>query len=186
MVWTDTVTSDFTNEIGETYPVAAQEIFASAMLRQEERDEKVTQLIYDEAGELIYDEAGGTPRMGETTRKEQTFLWSKPYRLTRENNFNDGLALALDPDGGLIIVHNQYSKMTAQSEEELEQLVLSGKLGTTQDAEGNLYVADLSYNSPVSLTVTRFDKIGSLEATEFTFSDNYPVAGQAVNVTAVI
>lgn len=152
VVWTDTVTTDVTNEAGESYPVAAQEIFASAMIQQE----------------------NGTVR------------WSKPYRLTRDNAFNDGLALALDSEGGLIIVHNQYTKQTAQSEEEIYTLIEQGKIGLTQDKEGNLYAASLSYNSPVNLMVTRLDKVGSLEATAFEFSDAAPVAGETVAVTAAI
>ena len=169
VVWTDTVTSSYTNEIGETYPVTAQEIFASAMIRQEEQTYTGT----NENGASITD----------TT---QTVRWSKPYRLTRDNGFNDGLALALDSDGGLIIVHNQYTKQTAQSEEEVYALIEQGKIGVTQDQDGNLYAASLSYNSPVSLMVTRLDKVGSLEATAFDFSDDYPVAGQTVAVYAAI
>ena len=169
VVWTDTVTSDYTNEAGETYPVTAQEIFASAMIRQDEKTYTGT----DENGDPITD----------TT---QTVRWSKPYRLTRDNAFNDGLALTLDEDGGLIIVHNQYTKQTAQSEDELYALIEQGKIGVTQDRDGQLYAASLTYNSPVNLMVTRLDKVGSLEATAFDFSDDCPVAGQTVVVQAAI
>ena len=169
VVWTDTVTSNYTNEIGETYPVTAQEIFASAMIRQEEQTYTGT-------------DVNGTP----ITDTTQTVRWSKPYRLTQDNAFNDGLALALDSDGGLIIVHNQYTKQTAQSEEKVYTLIEQGKIGVTRDKDGNLYAASLSYNSPVSLMVTRLDKVGSLEATAFEFSDDYPTAGQTVAVNAAI
>ena len=169
VVWTDTVTSNVTNEVGETYPVTAQEIFASAMIRQEEKTFTGTDVSGEEAADTT-----------------QTVRWSKPYRLTRDNAFNDGLALTLDSEGGLIIVHNQYTKRMAQSEEELYALIEQGKIGLTQDREGNYYAASLSYNSPVNLMVTRLDKVGSLEATAFEFSDLAPVAGQTVAVTAVI
>ena len=170
VVWTDTVTRNYTDEeSGQTYPVAAQEIYASAMIYQEE--ETVTDT--DEDG----NETEGTTR---------TVRWSKPYRLTRNNAFNDGLALALDDDGGLIIVHNQYSRRIAESEEEMESLIKSGKIGLTQDQEGNYYAASLAYNTPVSLTVTRCDKVGSLEATAFAWSDEYPVAGETITVAAAI
>ena len=92
----------------------------------------------------------------------------------------------MDSDGGLIIVHNQYTKQTAQSEEEVYTLIEQGKIGVTRDKDGNLYAASLSYNSPVSLMVTRLDKVGSLEATAFEFSDDYPAAGQTVAVNAAI
>ena len=169
VVWTDTVTSEVTNEIGETRPVTAQEIYASALIHQEAKTITGT------------DENGAT-----VTDTTQTARWSKPYRLTRENAFNDGVALALDKDGGLIIVHNQYTKKTAQSEAEVMKLLDEGKIGLTQDAEGNYYAATIEYNSPVSLMVTRCDKVGSLEATQFTFSDDTPVAGETIKVKAAI
>ena len=169
VVWTDTVTNEVTNEIGETRPVTAQEIYASALIHQEAKT--IT----------------GTAENGATvTDTTQTARWSKPYRLTRENAFNDGVALALDKDGGLIIVHNQYTKKTAQSEAEVMKLLDEGKIGLTQDAEGNYYAATIEYNSPVSLMVTRCDKVGSLEATQFTFSDDTPVAGETIKVKAAI
>ena len=167
VVWADTVTSNVTNEIGETRPVAAQEIFASAMIHQGQQKES------------------GTDSSGETGTA-QTVRWSKPYRMTRDNTFNDGLALTLDSDGGLIIVHNQWSKKVAQDEDEMMRLINEGKIGVTQDKDGNLYAASLEYNSPVSLMVTRCDQVGSLEATRFAFSDSNPVAGQTVAVTATI
>ena len=169
VVWTDTVTNTVTDAAGETYPVAAQEIYASGMVHQEEKTSTGT----DENGETVSDTS-------------QTVRWSKPYRLTRDNAFNDGLALAVDPEGDLLIVHNQYTKETAQSEAEVYRLIDEGKIGVTKDREGNLYAASLSYNSPVRLMVTQFEKTGSLEATEFTFSDEYPVAGETIVVSAAI
>ena len=170
VVWTDTVTSNQTDpDTGEKRSVTAQEIYASALVRQPEKT------------------VSGTRENGEAfTVTTQTARWSKPYRLTRSNEFNDGLALALDDDGGLIIVHNRYSKLTAKSEQEVVTLIEQGKIGLTQDRDGKYYAASLSYNSPVTLSVTRCDKIGSLEATYFEFSDAKPVANETISVTAAI
>ncbi len=170
VVWTDTVTSDQTDpDTGEKHSVTAQEIYASALVRQPEKA------------------LSGTLENGDAiTAAPQTARWSKPYRLTRSNEFNDGLALALDDDGGLIIVHNRYSKLTAKSEQEVVTLVEQGKIGLTQDRDGKYYAASLTYNSPVTLSVTRCDKTGSLEATYFEFSDAKPVANETVSVTAAI
>ena len=169
VVWTDAVTHEETDEIGRTYPVASQAIYASAMIHQDERSETYT----DENDET-------------QTRTESTVRWSKPYRLTRENNFNDGLALTLDDEGNLMIVHNQYTKQTAESEDEMMRLIKDGKMGITYDNEGNAYAPTISYNSPVSLMVTKCEKIGSLEASRFAFSDDHPVPGEIVEVTAAM
>ena len=169
VVWTDAVTHDVTDEAGRTYPVVSQPIFATAMIHQDERN--VT--YKDENGE-------------DKTLKESTVRWSKPYRLTREENFNDGLALTLDDEGNLMIVHNQYTKETAESEEEVMQFIKEGKLGVTYDKEGKAYAPSLSYNSPVNLMVTKCEKIGSLEATNFEYSDYNPVGGQVIKVKATL
>ncbi|MBO4897862.1 MAG: S-layer homology domain-containing protein [Clostridia bacterium] len=170
VVWTDAVTHDVTDEVGITYPVVSQPIYASAMIHQDEREIAYTN---EETGE-------------EQTRKESTVSWSKPYRLTRDDNFNDGLALALDDDGNLMIVHNQYEKKNAEDEAELMQLVKDGKIGLAYDKEGNAYAPTLSYNSPVNLMVTKCEKIGSLEATRFEYSDYNPAPGETVTVRATL
>jgi len=169
VVWTDAETRDVTNEIGETYPVASQEIYASALIHQ---DERITRETDTEGNEIA-----GTA---------QTVRWSKPSRLTNEYKFNDGLALAVDADGNLVIVHNEYAKLTAQSEAEALNLIREGKLGVTYDKNGNAYAPTLSYNSPVNLVLTRYDKVGSLEVTRFVLSDDHPVAGETVAVAAAI
>ena len=171
VVWTDTVARENATQeaVRNSGTSIAQEVYASAMIHQPE----TTYAVTDTNG-------------SETTSAGSTVRWSKPYRITRNEDFNDGLALALADDGELIIVHNRYSKLMAQSEEEVAALVAQGKIGLTQDKEGNLYAATLSYNSPVTLSVTRCDKVGSLEATLFDFSDYSPVAGETVKVTAAI
>ena len=171
VVWTDSVAREDQRpqEDGGNFTSIAQEIYATAMIQQ---PAKVVSGKDVDGGDV-----DGTIR---------TVRWSKPYRITRDDDFNDGLALALDPDGGLIIVHNRYSKETVSSQEEAERLVQEGKIGLTQDAEGNAYAACLTYNSPVTLSITRCEKIGSLEATLFEFSDYKPVAGETVRVKAAI
>ena len=170
VVWTDAVTHNYTDEVGQTYPVVSQAIYASAMIHQDAREETYKDEETDE----------------EQTRTEQTVSWSKPYRLTRENNFNDGLALTLDDDGNLMIVHNQYTKNIAKDEDEVMSLIKEGKIGLTYDKEGNAYAPTLEYNSPVSLMITKCEKIGSLEATKFECSDVYPVPGEVITVKATL
>ena len=170
VVWTDTVEYAKVNEAsGEPQPATAQEIYSTALIRQQAKN--IT---------------GKDENDNNIEIQSETVRWSKPYRITRNNEFNDGLALALDSQGGLIIVHNRFKKLTAQSEEEVEKLINDGKIGLTKNSDGQLYAASLTYNSPVTLSVTRCDKIGSLEATLFEFSDAKPVAGETVRVTAAI
>ena len=168
VVWTDVVTTEATNEFGEEKLIPSQEIFVSGMVRQDPNT-------------ITYTDNQGTHTSTSTPAR-----WSKPYRLTRNNAFNDGLALALDDNGGLIIVHNQFTKQVAQSEQEMMQLIAAGKIGLTTDKAGNYYASSLEYNSPVRMMVTRCDKVGSLEATEFSFTDELPVPGQVIGVEAAI
>ncbi len=169
VVWTDTVTRAQTDELGNAYPVNSQAIYASAMIHQDEKTE-------------TYNDEGGNTQ----TSTNQTVSWSKPYRLTREDNYNDGLALTLDDEGNLMIVHNQFTKQRADSDDEVMQLIKDGKLGIAYDKEGNAYAPTISYNSPVTLMVTKCEKIGSLEATVFEYSDDHPVPGQVIKVTAAM
>ena len=171
VVWTDSVArkDQTSEEVGGSINSIAQEIYASAMIRQEAKTNEGVNVDGSDAAVTA-----------------ETAKWSKPYRITRDDDFNDGVALALDEDGGLIIVHNRYSKLTAKSEDEVVRLVKEGKIGLTKDGEGNPYAASLTYNSPITLSVTRCEKIGSLEASLFEFSDSKPVAGETVAVTAAI
>ena len=112
--------------------------------------------------------------------------WSKPYRLTRDNAYNDGMALALSDDGDLLIVHNQYRKLPIDTEEKLLELVASGEREVV-NIDGEDYIrGSYYYDSPTSLMFTRFEPVGSVEATQFVFSDDTPVAGQTVEVTAIV
>ena len=113
--------------------------------------------------------------------------WSKPYRLTRDNKHNDGLAIALDDAGNLMILHNQYEMLYADTEEELQRLYDENQIDLVTDEDGEVYVLGSPYYpSPIDLMVTRCAPVGSLEATQFYFSDETPMPGDTVKVTAVI
>lgn len=158
LVWTNIHTYE-EGEGEDAVTHAAHEIYASALIKE------------------TVSENGGTYTTGR---------WSKPYRLTTENKYNDGLAIALDKDGGLIIVHNQYSKLPVDSEEKLMELVNKGKMRLIEK-DGETYMqGSLLYNSPIDLMVTRFEETGSLEATAFGLSDESPQPGDKVEVTAII
>ena len=174
VVWSDTVQEDMVDEqTGNHYQKTAQEIFASALIREEmEGSETATDIE--------------TGQEADSTGSIVSANWSKPYRLTRNNSFNDGIALALDSDGGLIIVHNQYEELLAESKDEVQTLLETGQVGVTQ-RDGQYYLlGSLLYNSPIRLMVTRCAPVGSLEATAFSFSHSHPVAGETVKVCAAI
>ena len=105
VVWTKNVRYKAQDEVLGTYDATAQEIYAMATLREDDR--ALTQTGGDAAG------------AADTT----AVRWSKPYRLTRDNAYHDGLAIALDEDGGLLILHNQFTKQVVNSFEKMDQLV---------------------------------------------------------------
>ncbi len=164
VIWNDTTAYETTDEVtGEPATGSALEIYATAKIREPE---------------LTTVEADGT-----TTTPVR---WSKPYRLTRDNQRNDGMAIALDEDGNLIIVHNQYEMLLADTEAKQAKMIERGQAGL-REVDGKLYlVGSPYYNSDIRLMVTRCAPVGSLEATEFLFSDSNPVAGETVDVTAIV
>ena len=175
VVWSDTIRFETVDEdTGDPYQKTAQEIYASAMIREN----------LDEGGDSATDIETGQQIEGPGSNLCTN--WSKPYRLTRANNFNDGIALALDEDGGLIIVHNQYEEILASTKEEIQMLLETGQVGL-EERDGTLYIlGSLLYNSPIRLMVTRCAPVGSVEATTFSFSHTHPVAGETVKVCAAI
>ena len=167
VVWNDTSTYqapvDEKGEMIVTHPTLG--IYASAMIKEETPDE---------------DEDDGAADLA---------TWSKPYLMTRDHTSNDGLAIALDEsDGSLIIVHNQYEMLFADTEEEQLQMVEKGLAGIqVNEEEGKAYFVGYPfYPTEISLMLTRFAPIGSVEATQFEFSDETPVANQTVSVAAAI
>lgn len=164
VVWTDTGT--YSEDLGDgiviTYPTLG--IYASAMIQEADRS-------------------------GDSEDGEESALvaaWSKPYLLTRDTSYNDGLSIALAEDGSLIILHNQLHMLYADTEAKQAMMIEKGLAGVKEE-DGRLYfIGSPFYPSEVSLNVTSFAPIGSVEATEFHFSDDTPTAGQTVQVTAVI
>ena len=166
VVWNDTGTYQEKTEDGEvlvTYPTLG--IYATAMIKEAVADA---------------DEDDGAADIAR---------WSKPYRLTRDHTSNDGIAIALDEsDGSLIIVHNQYEMLYADTEEKQLQMVEKGLAGiqVNEEEERAYFVGYPFYPSEISLMLTRFAPIGSVEATQFVFSDDTPVANQTIQVAAAI
>ena len=167
VVWNDT--GVYQKEVDEdfivTHPTLG--IYATALIKEQTPDE---------------DEEDGTA---------DTATWSKPFLLTRDHTSNDGIAIALDEsDGSLIVVHNQYEMLYAYTEEEQIKMIEKGQAGiktVEEDGEEKAYfLGDPFYPSEISLMVTRFAPIGSVEATQFEFSDETPVANQTVSVAAAI
>ena len=166
VVWTDLSTyDDANNTLEETVTSPVQAIYATAMIQESDR-------------------LGGA----EGAPDADMAAWSKPYRLTRDNTSNDGVTVALDDDGGLILVHNQYTLELADTQEELAYMLDNHLAGIYTDEEtGEQFFQGYPYYpSDVSLMVTRCEAVGSVEATQFFFSDDTPVAGDTVTVTAAV
>ena len=164
VVWTDLHSYEVQDDILETtISNPAQAIYASAKIKQTNSDVK--------EGEV-----------------DSIARWSKPYRLTKDNSSNDGVTIALDDNGGLILVHNQFFMELADTEEEIAYMLDNHLAGIYHDAESDMdyFLGYPYYPRDMSLMVTRCDPIGSVEATAFAFDDDTPVAGQIVRVTAVV
>ena len=164
VVWTDLHSYEVQDDILETtISNPAQAIYASAKIKQTNSDVK--------EGEV-----------------DSIARWSKPYRLTKDDSSNDGVTVALDDDGGLILLHNQFFMELADTEAEIAYMLANHLAGTYHDEEsGNDYFLGYPYYpSGMSLMVTRCEPIGSVEATTFVFDDVTPVAGQTVQVAAAV
>ncbi|MBQ3708113.1 MAG: S-layer homology domain-containing protein [Clostridia bacterium] len=163
VVWTDTVLDKVYNEaIDEDVSKTSVEIFATARIKEEA---------------LAETNGGGTV---------QPVRWSKPYRLTRDNLYHDGVSIALADDGGLIIVHNQYDMLLADTQEELEQMVIDGRAGWKEVDGVTYFVGSPYYPSESDLMITRCAPVGSLEATIFGYSDDSPLPGDEITVKAIV
>ena len=164
VVWTDLSTYEEPDELlGGSFSNPAQAIYATAKIKQTNT---------------------------EKTEEDEDRLarWSKPYRLTKDNSSNDGVTIALDDNGGLILVHNQYFMQLADTEAEVAYMIQNHLAGVWHDEESgrDYFLGYPYYPSDMSLVVTRCDPIGSVEATAFSFDDDTPVAGQTVRVTAAV
>ena len=163
VVWTDTTLDTVYNEdIDEYVKKSSVEIYATARIRE---------------ADLAETHDG---------RTAQPVRWSKPYRLTRDGMYHDGVSIALADDGGLIIVHNQYDMLLADTPEEQEKMVLEGRAGW-KEVDGETYlVGSPYYPSESDLMITRCAPVGSLEATIFEYSDDSPMPGDEITVKAVV
>ena len=171
VVWTKNVRYKAQDEVLGTYDATAQEIYAMAKIREDDRAQTLTQTDGD----------------GDRTATSTPVRWSKPYRLTRSNAYNDGLALALDEAGGLLILHNQFRKEVVNSFEKMDQLVAEGKAAYQYDEKGELrFVGSMFYDTDVNLMLTRCAAVGSVEVTDFGFNNLYPLPGEEVKVTAIV
>ncbi len=81
--------------------------------------------------------------------------WSDSVRLTHSGEFNDEPALALDQNGNLMTVNNQYK---------------------IDDSSDDVAVKD------VKLVSTQFETVGSLEPVDTVLSDEHPMAGETIDV----
>ncbi|MBR1444486.1 MAG: hypothetical protein IJ583_13260 [Firmicutes bacterium] len=80
----------------------AKEIYATAMVKEDKDN-----TFIDGDGKI-------------NSVASQSAKWSRPYRLTKDNKNNDGIAVALDEDGGLVIVHNEYEEIVCTGAEEVK------------------------------------------------------------------
>ena len=162
VVWSDTTQKDENKNIVSCDESMALELYATAMIKEKD-------LVASDDAATVF-----------------RARWSKPYRLTRDNTYNDGIALALSDSGDLLVVHNQYRKLPIDTEEKLLELVAAGEREIVTIDGDNYIRGSYYYDSPTSLMITRFEAVGSVEVTDFYFSDETPEAGQTIDVTAVI
>ena len=170
VVWTDTTTDVVPSDVLEDMYVekTSLEIYATAMIKD------------PDAAQTYRDSETGKDVTADTIR------WSKPYRLTRDNKYHDGVAIALMDDGSLLVAHNEYDMLFADTEEKLEELYREGRISiVTEDGESH-WTGSPYYTSDIALQLTHCDPVGSLEATKFEFSDDNPVPGETITVKAVI
>ena len=109
--------------------------------------------------------------------------WSRPNRLTKDNAYNDGVAIALDENGELLVVHNQYTIEDKRSD--LDYLEAHGMITTDENGEEQI-TGDPFVRSPISMVVTRCAEEGTVEVVDFDLSDMTPKNGDTVKVTAVL
>ena len=162
VVWIAAEDKDFSDPDVDEYTPAAQEIYATALIKESDLEQVVT---YD----------------GTKSGTVSSAKWSKPYRLTTSNKVNDGVAAALDSDGNLILAYNQYTLEYNYNRD--------GVIKETTDENGETdykVTGDLYDMSPISLMAARLEPVGSLEANTFLFSDDTPVAGEEIEVGVVL
>ncbi|MEG0036441.1 MAG: hypothetical protein RR743_07255, partial [Oscillospiraceae bacterium] len=119
------------DEIGNPEEYMYQEIFATALIEGETKSAAVSE--------------GAT--------------WSKPYRLTTTEEFNDGVAAAVDDSGNLMVVHNQFKEK--------------------MDEKSPSYFSI----SDMKLVATMLKPVGTVEISKFEASTVVPEVGEKVTFT---
>lgn len=85
--------------------------------------------------------------------------WANPYRLTYSGRYNDEPAVAIDGEGNMMVVHNQYVQtLTGQEDNPLE-------------------ISDMT------LMASYMEPCGTMDVSDVVFSDETPMLGEEVNVT---
>lgn len=165
VVWQRTVTDFSEMADPDNHDLPAQEIFATAKIREEDK-------VTDENGE---------------TTTTQTASWSKPYQLTSTGKINDGVATAVDDEGNLILTHNQY-EMTYKGHD-FDYMQENTKIITrvNEDGEEQEFLEGQLYEiSPISLMATKLEPVSSLDVAEFKFSDETPMPGDTITVRVML
>ena len=90
---------------------------------------------------------------------EHGTAWSRPYRLTASGRYNDEVAAAVDGDGNLILVHNQFDQSLGDNEEEAVKV------------------------SNLQLMSTAMEPCGAMDVERVTYSDTFPQGGETITAT---
>ncbi len=160
VIWTsgDTYEAKLTgSRTGETRTETCKEIYAAA-------------LIHHDNGE-------------ENGNQSSAASWSKPYLLTNDHKYHDGVTAAVDGAGNLYLAHSEFGMTWHGDDEEW----LGEHLTARTDQNGETYYEGDCYEySPTNLVLTRCVPVGSLEVTQLLVSDETPMPGETVNATALI
>ncbi|MEG1441278.1 MAG: S-layer homology domain-containing protein, partial [Oscillospiraceae bacterium] len=125
------------DELGNAEEYMYQEIYATALIEEETK----------------------AAAEGETVEVVDGTNWSKPYRLTTTEEFNDGVAADVDDSGNLMIVHNQFKEK--------------------MDEKSPSYFTI----SDMKLVATMLKPIGTVEVSKFEASTVVPDVGEKVTFT---
>ncbi|MBQ2663363.1 MAG: S-layer homology domain-containing protein, partial [Clostridia bacterium] len=170
IVWSKTVPYYEENEEGEEREASALELFATARIVEKTGDAEIAD--------------------AEASNKESAnATWSQPYRLTSNYMMNDGAAAAVDDDGNLVLVHNQYTMTYRGDDQEFMSNPDNVRVITRKNEDGEeqqFLEGDLYETSPVDLVITKCEPCGSLDVDNFSFSDDYPMGGEEITVTAAV
>ena len=141
---------------GETRTETCKEIYAAALIHEDDRNQ------------------------GEETLSAN---WSKPYRLTDDRKYNDGVSAAIDRNGDLYLVHSQFDMIWHGDDTDW----ISKHMVARTDQSGNTYYEGTCYEyTQTDLVMTRCIPVGSLEVTQVHVSDETPMPGETVKVTAML